>query len=48
MENEEIFAWEDDLMDWEFAFENLRNIGDKRPKSYRVNERNRCNRTYSY
>lgn len=23
MENEENFEWEDDLMDWEFAVENL-------------------------
>lgn len=24
MEKEENFEWEDDLMDWEFAFENFR------------------------
>lgn len=24
MKNEEIFEWEDDLMDWEFAVENLK------------------------
>ncbi|CAN2041104.1 conserved hypothetical protein [Candidatus Magnetomoraceae bacterium gMMP-15] len=33
MENEEIFEWEDDLMDWEFAAENL-NLWRKKKQEF--------------